>query len=302
MQELAIIGSGPAGMTAAIYAVRRQMDFVLLTKEIGGRMGLAADIHNYPGYHHTTGRELTDKFQRQIIELQIEPKFEEVVKIEKANNGFKIKTDKGEHEAKTVIVASGARHGKLNIPGEKEYANRGVSYCATCDAPLFFNKDVAVVGSGNPGLNAVLMLTRIANKIYLIERGPLLRGDEVMRDNIQGSEKVTVLTNTRVKEILGEKFATGMKVERNGNEETLNVQGIFIETAYAPNSEFVAKFVELNERHEIIVDANCRTNIAGIFAAGDVTNSRQKQIVVAAGGGAIAVLSAYEYLHKIKSD
>ncbi|MBA7599061.1 NADH dehydrogenase [subsurface metagenome] len=221
--------------------------------------------------------------------------------IEKTDEGFKVKTAKGIHESRALIIASGAKPRKLNVPGEQEFKNRGVTYCATCDAPLFPDKDVVVIGSGNSGLDATLQLMKIANKIYLIERGPRLTGDEVMmREKVERSDKVTVLTNTKVLEISGDKFVTGVTVEREGKQEMLGVQGVFIEIGYIPNSEFAAEVVKLNERKEIVVDDRCRTSVDGIFAAGDVTDVPQKQIIVAAGEGAKAALCAHEYLQRLR--
>lgn len=298
MYELIIVGAGPAGITASIYAARKQMNFLVIAKDIGGQAALSSDVENYTGYQYITGAELAKKFEQHMREFKIELKHEEVVGIEKAGEGFKVKTDKGIHESRALIIASGAVPRKLNVSGEQEFKNRGLTYCATCDAPLFPNKDVAVVGGGNSGLDATLQLMKIANKIYLIERGARLKSDEVMRENVGHSEKVTVLTNAKVLEILGDKFVTGVAVELAGKREVLNVQGVFIEIGYIPNSEFAAGVVKLNERNEIVVDDHCRTSVDGVFAAGDVTNVPHKQIIVAAGEGSKAALSAYEYLQK----
>ncbi|MEM3421790.1 MAG: FAD-dependent oxidoreductase [Candidatus Hadarchaeum sp.] len=293
MYELIIIGAGPAGITASIYAARKRMNFLVITKDIGGQAALSGDVENYTGYQYITGAELVKKFEEHMREFNIEVKFEEVVGIEKTDGSFRVRTNKGLYESETLIIASGARPRMLNIPGELEFKNRGVTYCATCDAPLFSGKDVAVIGGGNSGLDATLQLMRIANKIYLIEREPTLRGDEVMREKVERSDKVTIFTNTKVIEISGDRFVTGLTIEREGKRETLNVQGVFIEIGYIPNSEFVADIVRLNERKEIIIDDRCQTSVNGIFAAGDVTNVPTKQIIVAAGEGAKAALSAY---------
>ncbi len=300
MYELVIIGGGPGGITAAIYAARKKMNFALIAKDLGGRTGLVPEIQNYPGFQTISGLELTDRFKHQLDELKVVPKFEEVLKVEKAKDGFVVKTDKNSYEAMTVLVASGARHGKLNVPGEEKLNNKGVTYCATCDAPLFADKDVAIVGSGGPGLNAALMLMRIAKKIYLVERGPELRGDKMLCEKIVCEPKVTILTNTRVKEILGEKFVSGIVVTKDGTPEEIPVQGIFIEISYTPNSEFVAHLVKLNKRYEIIIDDNCKTSVDGLYAVGDVTNVPQKQIVVAAGDGAKVIWAIFDYLHRQK--
>jgi alkyl hydroperoxide reductase subunit F len=195
-----------------------------------------------------------------------------------------------------VIIATGARPRMLNIPGEREFLNRGVTYCATCDAPLFSGRDVAVIGGGNSGLDATLQLTRIANRIYLIERGNRLMGDESMVEKVRDSGNVRIMTGTEVLEIMGNRFVSGIRVRRGSSTETLEVQGVFIEIGYVPNSEMVRGLVRLNELGEIVVDQRCRTSVGGIFAAGDVTSVPQKQIIVAAGEGAKAALGAYEYL------
>jgi len=300
MYELIIVGGGPAGITASIYAARKRMNFLVITKDIGGQAALSSDIENYTGYQYITGPELTKKFEEHMQEFQIELKYEDVVGIEKTDEVFKVKTDKGIYESKALIIASGAKPRTLKVPGEQEFKNRGVTYCATCDAPLFPNKDVVVVGGGNSGLDATLQLMKIANRIHLIERGPRLRGDEIMRDKVERSEKVTVLTNTNVLEISGDKFVTGVTVERGGKRETLGAQGVFIEIGYIPNSEFAAGVVQLNERKETVVDDRCKTSVDGIFAAGDVTDVPQKQVIVAAGEGAKAALCAHEYLQRLK--
>jgi alkyl hydroperoxide reductase subunit F len=300
MYELIIIGAGPAGITASIYAARKRMNVLVIAKDIGGQAALSSDVENYTGYQYITGAELTKKFEQHMREFQVELKQEEVVGIEKADGGFRVTTDKGTYDSKTLIIASGAKPRKLNVPGEEKFKNRGVTYCATCDAPLFSDRDVAVVGGGNSGLDATLQLIRIANRIYLIEAGPKLRGDEAMREKVERSEKVSIFTNTKVVEILGDKFVTGVVVEWEGKRETLSVQGVFIEIGYVPSSDFAAGLVKLNERNEIIVDARCRTSVDGIFAAGDVTSVPQKQIIVAAGEGAKAALSAYEYLQRYR--
>jgi len=298
MYELIIIGAGPAGITASIYAARKRMRVLVIAKDIGGQAALSSDVENYTGYQYITGAELTRKFEEHAREFGVEFVQEEVVGIERADGWFRVKTREGTYESRTVIIATGARPRKLNVPGEEEFKNRGVTYCATCDAPLFAGRDVAVVGGGNSGLDATLQLMRIANRIYLIEAGPRLRGDEIMREKVERSDKVTVLTNARVVEIVGDRFVTGIVVEREGKRETLRVQGVFVEIGYIPNSDFVADFVKLNERGEIIVDERCRTSVDGVFAAGDVTSVPQKQIIVAAGEGAKAALSAYEYLQR----
>lgn len=300
MHELIIVGGGPAGITAAIYAARKRMDFVLITKDIGGKAAWSADIENYTGYQFITGPELAQKFEEHVRAFGITVLFEEAKRVEKIPEGFEIQTTRGWYKSRSVIIATGTEPRKLGVPGEDEFKNRGVTYCATCDAPLFMNKNVAVIGGGNAGLDAALQLTRIANQIYLIEISPELKGDEIMKEKVAQNKKVKILTNAKVLEILGDRFVREIIVEKDGKKFTLPVDGIFIEIGQVPNSKIVQHLVELNERGEIIVDERCRTNVGGLFAAGDVTNVPQKQIIVAAGEGAKAAISAYEYLQRLK--
>jgi len=296
MYDLIIVGAGPAGITAAIYAARKRLNFLVITKDVGGQAALSADVENYTGYQYITGFELAKRFEEHIREFKIDVKEgEEVVGVKKKDGVIQVKTDKGAYEAGALIIATGARPRALNVPGEREFKNRGVTYCATCDAPLFADMDVAVIGGGNSALDATLQLMKIARKIYLINKNPRFRGDEVMIEKVEASDKVTILYNTNTLEILGDKMVTGIRIEREGKREILTVRGVFIEIGYIPNSDFVAGFVERNERGEIVVDDHNRTNVQGIFAAGDVTTVPQKQIIVAAGEGAKAALSAHEY-------
>lgn len=299
MYDLIIIGAGPAGITAAIYAARKKMNFIVVTKDIGGQVTRSWEIENYTGYQYLTGGELTQKFEEHVKKFNVDIKEEEVIWVGKTNNFFTVKTGSGVYQAKTIIIASGRKPKELGVPGERKFRNRGVTYCATCDAPLFAGKDVAVIGGGNSGLEAVLQLMRIANKIYLIEAGPELKADDVLKEKAMDSGEVRIMTNARVMEILGNMLVTGIKVRDQTGEKLLSVQGVFIEIGSTPNSGIVG-IVEKNEFGEIKVNCKCQTNVPGLFAAGDVTNVPEKQIIVAAGEGCKAVLSAFEYLSRIK--
>ncbi|MEM3145832.1 MAG: FAD-dependent oxidoreductase, partial [Thermoproteota archaeon] len=222
---------------------------------------------------------------------------EEVKRIEPHDGVFAVKTDYANYLGKTIIVATGRRPRELNVPGEREFKNRGVTYCATCDAPLFEGMDVAVVGGGNSGLEAVLQLTKIASKIYLIEIMPQLKADPILIEKALSSDKVEVWTSTRVLEIAGEKTVNGVRVQRGSETVLLPVRGVFVEIGSIPNSEIV-DFVDKNQWGEIIVNCACETSYPGVFAAGDVTNVPEKQIIVAAGEGCKAALSAYRYLSR----
>lgn len=296
MYDLIIIGAGPAGITASVYAARKKMNLLVITKDVGGQTALSGDIENYTGYQFITGPELTAKFEEHMRRYGTALKENEaVLELKKTANTVLIKTDKGVYEARTAIIASGKKTRELNVPGEKEFKNKGLTYCATCDAPLFAGKDVAVIGGGNSGLDATLQLMKIASHIYLINITPQLTGDPIMQEQVYTSNIVTVLNKTQVTAIIGDKFVTGIKIKKEAKEETLAVRGVFIEIGLIPNSEF-AKEVEKNEFKEIKVNFRNETNVEGVFAAGDVTDVPEKQIIIAAGEGSKAALTAFRYL------
>jgi alkyl hydroperoxide reductase subunit F len=301
MYDLIILGAGPAGITAAIYAGRKRLKSLVITQNVGGQAAMSASIKGYKGYQHITAVELVKKFEDHIKEFDIEMKEdEEAVVVKKKDDVIEVKTNKGTYEARSLIIATGARPRTLKLPGENEFKNRGVTYCATCDAPLFVNMAVAVIGGGNSAMEATMQLMKIADKIYLINRNSSFRGDEVMLEKIGASDKVKIFTNAKPLEILGDKLVSGIRVEADGKQQTLEVRGVFIEIGSISNSDFVAEPIERNQVGEIVVDNQNRTSVQGIFAAGDVTNVPQKQIVIAAGEGAKAALSANEYLARSK--
>jgi len=298
MYDLIIIGAGPAGITASVYAARKRMNLLVLAKDIGGQAAWSGDIENYTGYQFITGAELTTKLEEHIRKYNIALKEgEEVVEIKKINDAVHIKTDKNTYEARAAIIASGKKSRELSVPGEKEFKNRGVSYCATCDGPLFTEKDVAIIGGGNSALDAALQLIKIARRVYLININSTLAGDVVMQEKIKNAQNVVILYNTQVIEIIGDKFVKQVKINREGKSELLNVEGVFIEIGLIPNSEF-ASGIERNSLDEIKVNCRNETNVPAIFAAGDVTDVPEKQIIIAAGEGAKASLSAFRYLSK----
>jgi alkyl hydroperoxide reductase subunit F len=296
MHDLIIIGAGPAGITASVYAARKRINFLVITMDIGGQTAWSGDIENYTGYQFITGPELAAKFEEHMRQYNVSVKENERVReVSKNGDTITVATDKGSYQARTVIIASGKTSRELNVPGEKELKNKGLTYCATCDAPLFAGKDVAVIGGGNSGLDAAIQLMRIARRIYLINITPQLTGDAIVQERVNKSSMVTVMNNTQVTAIMGEKFVSGIRVKREGKEEELSVSGIFVEIGLRPNSGF-AKGAEKNELGEIKVNYRNETNVAGIFAAGDVTDVPEKQIIIAAGEGSKAALSAFGYL------
>jgi len=296
MHDLIIIGAGPAGITAAVYAARKKINTLVLTMDIGGQTAWSGDIENYTGYQFITGPELAGKFEEHMRKFDIHLiENEPVIELTKTGDTCLVRTDKAKYESRTVIIASGKRSKELNVPGENEYKNKGLTYCATCDAPLFTGKNVAVIGGGNSGLDAALQLVRIAKYVYLINITEKLTGDPIMQEQLNANPLVTVMNNARVTGIIGDKFVTAIKVTRDGKQETLAVEGVFVEIGLKPNSEFT-KGLELNEWGEVRVNSRNETNIPGIFAAGDVTDVPEKQIVIAAGEGSKAALSVFKYL------
>ncbi len=297
MKDLIIIGAGPAGITAAIYAARKKLDFSVITKDIGGQAAISGDVENYTGYQFVTGPELAIKFKEHLQNFNFELlEGVEVAKVEKDGNNFRVKTSKEESfSSRTIIVTSGKRPRMLNVPGETEFKNHGVTYCATCDGPLFQGKAVAVVGGGNSALDAVLQMVRIASKVYLINIMEKLSGDPVMQEKAIASPKVEILNSTKTLEVIGDKFVKGIKLETKGKTREIPLEGVFIEIGLIPNSEFI-DFVEKNKFREIMVNCAAETSEQGVFAAGDVTNVPEKQIIIAAGEGAKASLAAFKYL------
>ncbi len=295
--DLIIVGAGPAGITACVYAARKRMDFLVITGDIGGQTAWSGDIENYTGYQFITGPDLVQKFEEHMRSYNTSVKEGEgVTEVEKSGDLVLVKTNKGiEYQAKSVIIASGKRSKELNIPGEKEYRNKGVSYCATCDGPIFSGKDVAIIGGGNSALDAALQLIRIAKQVYIINNTVELSGDAIMRKKVEEAANVSILNNSKVIAVLGDKMVNAIRINHKEQEKTLNVQGVFVEIGLIPNSDFV-KGVQRNAQGEIIVNDRNETNIPGIFAAGDVTDVPEKQIIIAAGEGSKACLSAFRYL------
>jgi len=294
-----IIGAGPAGVAAAIYAIRREMKVLLIGKELGGQVVLSNEIENYPGISSINNFDLIAKFDQHLKSAGVETKISEVKVIEKTSAGtFKLHTAKESFETKTIIIAMGLIPQRLAIPGEERLAGKGVSYCANCDGPLFKNKIVAVVGGGNSALDAAEVLSKIASKVYLIHRRDTFRAFEELVDEVKARENIEILTNCEIKEIIGENKVEKLSVlnNQNGKIRELAINGLFIEIGRIAHTDLVGELVKRNERNQIIVDEKCRTSSEGIFAAGDVTQTEFKQITVAVGQGTIAALAAYQYL------
>lgn len=293
-------------MTAVVYAARKKLNTLMVSQDLGGQVLWTRDIQNYMGYQFVTGPELMAKFEEQVRTLPVSIQYEDVKSLDrKADGTFCIETAEGNsYQGKTVIIASGKRPRRLDVPGETELTGMGVSYCATCDGPLFAERTVAVVGSGNSALQAAIELAAIAEKVYLVSRDSYI-ADPVIIDMLAKYPNLEEIKGYESKEIQGKYAVEKFIIHPNGRpEETreLEVQGVFVEIGLLPNSEFAAGLVERNQYGEIVVNCRAATSVEGLFAAGDVTSGPDKQIVIAAGDGAKAALIAYDYLlHKVNN-
>jgi len=299
--DLVIIGGATSGLTAGIYAARKKLNAVILTKEIGGQTLQTESIENFPGFEKISGPELIDKIKEQVFKYGLPIKSMSGVKtISKKEDVFEIETESGEKiTAKSLIIATGKNPRRLNVPGEKEFENKGVVYCSTCDAPLFGGKTVVVAGGGNSGLNSAFDLLKYADNIYVLENDAKIRGDEFLQEKLKASGKVVFITDADIKEIKGTNFVEKIIYldKKNGQTKELAAQGLFVNIGWSPSSAFVGGFLETNEYGEIITDPKTgETSVKGVFASGDVTDVKYKQCVIAAGEGAKAALSAYDYL------
>lgn len=306
MLDLIIIGGGVAGFTAAIYAARKKLDSLLIYKNLGGQAASTADIQNWPGTKKITGAEFGVSLQEHLKEYNGQTKENaEVKRIERIDGGFELSLEGGEKfTAKAIIIAAGKNPRKLKVAGSEKYEGKGIAYCSICDAPLYQGKNVAVVGGGNSGLEATQDLEKYADNIYLLEYMDKLNGDKLLVDKISQSSKVKIFTGTEIKLLHGENWVEKIIIKNrvSGQEQELNLQGIFVEIGYDPATEFVSQTVKLNDKKEIIVNpATNQTNQEGIFAAGDITDVKFKQIIIAAGEGAKAALSAEKYINESKN-
>ncbi len=295
--DVIIVGAGAAGLSAALYATRRQLATLVLSRDLGGQTSTTMDIENYPGVDFSTGPELMARFAGQAKKFGAEIQLEGISKINQDPDGFTIQSDSGAaYHARAVILAFGKSHRHLNVPGEAEFMNKGVVYCATCDAPLFEGKTVAVVGGGNAAMDTALLLTKIASKVYLIHRRDEFRAEGILVDKVKTDPKVELILNGTIKQIKGEQFVSAITITTPAGERNIAVEGVFVEVGQQVFTGFVKDLIQLNSAGEIIVDNFNQTSQPGIFAAGDVTTVPFKQTVISAGEGAKAALAVYNYL------
>jgi alkyl hydroperoxide reductase subunit F len=307
LYDTIIIGAGPAGAAAAVYAARKRLRTLLITPDFGGQSLVSDSIENWIGEITITGKELAKKLQKHVeAQKDVEIKLEEKVTAVSQGPGciFEVKTDRGSaYQTKTVIVASGGRHRRLKVPGEDRLEGRGVAYCSTCDAPFFQDRDVAVVGGGNSALETVIDLAPYARQIYLLIRGDRPKGDPAMQEKIAKLSQLQILTHAEVQEILGDQSVRGLRYQdrQTGKVQKLAVTGVFAAIGSIPNSDIIQGLVDTNQAGEILVDhKTSQTSRKGIFAAGDVTNDPFKQNNISAGDGVRAALSAYHYIMDIQ--
>ncbi len=297
--ELGIIGAGPAGITAAIYAARKNLKFIVIAKELGGQVTYNLSVENYTGFQEVSGTDLVEKFRQHLEQFKFDFIEEEAVSVIGAEEGYKISTPEASYKAAAAIIATGTSPKKLNIAGEEEYRNKGISYCVTCDGPLFKDREVAVIGGGNHALYSAIQMEGIASHVYILNSEKKLQGKGKLVEKLQKSNKATIINNAKILEIKGDQLVNSIKYSQNSRFHTLGIGGIFINIGYEPQTGFLKGLTDLNQKGEIIIDWSNSTSRKGIFAAGDCTNYPHKQIIVAAGQGASATLGAYQYISSL---
>ena len=304
MFDLIIVGASAGGISAAAYAARRRLNFKITPPDVGGEVATCGEVENWPSVIHTTGLELADQFKAQARAngVLIE-EGKKVLEIRKEGNifivaGVNLDGSRFEDKAKTVLVATGLHPRVLNVPGEKEFLHKGLSYCTVCDGPLFGGGTVATIGGGNSALESAIALSAIAKKVYLINKNPKFKGEKVLLDKVERAPNVEIIYEAWTTAILGDQFVTGLEYrDQSGETRRLAVTGVFVHIGQIPNSD-LATGAELDEAKQIKTDKFGATSIPGLYAAGDVTNIPYKQIVVAAGQGVTALLAIVDYLNR----
>jgi len=307
LYDVIIIGGGPAGVAAGVYAARKRLKIILLTKEFGGQSINSDSIENFIGIKIISGAELAKVFEEQL-RLQEGLEIKDgvwVTSIKKLDGVFEVSDGSGGvYQSKAILYAAGSSYRKLDVPGEKEFEGKGVFYCTICDAPLMKNKISAVIGGGNSGLESAIDLIPYASKIYVLVRGNIVKGDPKYQEILKKEPKVEIIMNAQTEEIFGDAFVKGLKYKDlvTGEVKTLEVSGVFVAIGQRPNSDLVKDLVKLDEKSHIIVDPKTqKTSLEGFWAAGDVTDSLYAQINTAIGDGVKALLNIYDYLNENRS-
>lgn len=300
--QVIIIGGGPAGLTAGIYTSRDKLKSLLIEKGlVGGQIGTAELVENYPGFPDGVGGfALTDLMQRQAAKFGLNTVTAEVTGIKPQKNQLVVKTTEGDYTAQAVIIASGSERRRLNVPGEKEFSGKGVAYCATCDAPLFRGKNLAIVGGGDSAITEALHLAKFASRVTLIHRRNQLRATAGLQEKAFSEPKLTFIWDTVIEGIEGDNFVRSLKLRqvKTGEKSSLEVSGIFVSVGFQPSTDYLKGILKLDEGGHIITNEKMETDVPGIFAAGDVRSNSARQAITAAGDGATAALYVEKFLNK----
>ena len=299
MYDIIVIGGGPAGLTAAIYARRANKSVLVIEKgSFGGQITFSPKVENIPGFSEVTGNEFAEKLVEQALGLDAEVECAEVLEI-KQGDIKTVVTDSGEFEAKTVIVATGAKHRMLGLAREEEFVGEGISFCAVCDGAFYAGRDVAVIGGGNSALQEAILLADLANKVYVVQNLDFLTGEQKLQEKLSAKENVEIILGHTVKGIIGDNTLTGITIaDSNDNEKQLDIDGMFVAIGLIPQNEAFEGVINLDERGYVTSDENCLTNADGIFVAGDCRSKKIRQVATAAADGAGAALAACDYLDK----
>lgn len=297
MEDMIIIGGGPAGITAAIYGLRANKNVLVLEKEgVGGKIITSPFIENYPGIMQIDGITLAENLQKQVKQLGGKIKNEEVIGIKQQEDKKQVITKQEKYDGKSVIIATGTMYKKLEIAKEEELIGKGISFCATCDGFFYRNKTVAVVGGGNTAVTNALELSNICQKVYLIQVLDHLTAEPILINRLKERQNIEFLYQTSVKRIIGEESLTGIEIERKGKREEMVIQGLFLSIGQIPETKLVKGMIQMNHENYIMINENGMTNQKGIFAAGDCVNKKVRQLTTAINDGTIAALSAIEYI------
>ena len=304
MHDLMIIGAGPAGLCASVYAARKQLKTVLISGDIGGQMNTTMGIENWLGYQFINAPDLISQFQDHVSRFPIDQKIGyKVSQVKKVAGGFEATTESGDrYQAKAAVLAMGKKPRKLNVPGEAKLSGRGVTYCAICDGPVFAGQRVAVIGGGNSAIEAALDMVKIAEHVDLVSLTPLT-ADSILVNKLSGAKNLDTYIEYQTVKIEGQELVEGIVIKglNSGEEKRLDVTGVFIEIGLAPNSDAVKELLPLNKLGEVPISSFCETTVPGLYAAGDVTDVPEKQIIIAAGEGAKAALQAHRYLQRLET-
>ena len=299
MYDIIIIGGGPAGLTAAIYARRANKSVLVIEKgSFGGQITFSPKVENIPGFAEVTGNEFAEKLVEQALGLDAEVECAEVLEI-KQGDIKTVVTDSGEFEGRSVIIATGAKHRMLGLPREQNFVGEGISFCAVCDGAFYAGRDVAVIGGGNSALQEALLLADLAQKVYVVQNLDALTGEQKLQEKLAAKENVEIILGHTVKGILGDTTLTGIEIaDESGNQKQLKVDGMFVAIGLIPQNEAFENIIKLDDRGYVRADESCLTNADGIFVAGDCRTKKIRQVATAAADGAIAALAACDYLDK----